>query len=145
MYFFITVKGFLKIFSIFFVGLLPYPLTSLILYHKPIEKSILFLKKVFVKLHKFRETNQLQVYAICLLTFCVPCDIMEIRPAANVCGPLSLCTNCTKRKEVGGFPPPLVVYQLIFHHFHPFLSYACGSRGGLTTNPRLSRAFCKVS
>ena len=52
---------------------------------------------------------------------------------------------CTKRKEVEGFPPTSVIYQLIFHHFHPFLSYACGSRGGLTTNPRLSRAFCKVS
>ena len=99
-----------------------------------------FFKKSFRQIAQIRETDQTKVYAICLLTFCAARGIMEIRLAACVGEPL-------KKKERGrGFPPTSMDYQLIFHHFHPsFLSCACGLIGGLTTNPRLSRAFCKVS
>lgn len=148
-------RGFLKFFQKIFSELLarccridrfvfPPPLDYVFIIPQANRKVNSFFKKSFRQIAQIREKDRTKDYAICLLTFCVPCDIMEIRPAANVCGPPSFCVFCIKRKEVG-VSPTSVIYQLIFHHFHPSLSYACGLIGGFTINPRLSRTFCKVS
>ena len=63
-----------------------------------------FLKKFLRQIAQIREKDQAKVCAICLLTFCVPCGIMEIRLAATAHEPPIL----HNKKEVGGYPPPLL-------------------------------------
>lgn len=108
-------RGFLKFFQKIFSELLarccridrfvfPPPLDYVFIIPQANRKVNTFFEKSFRQIAQIREKERAKVCAICLLTFCAPCDIMEIRPGANVCGPQKFYT---KRKEVGGFPPPL--------------------------------------
>lgn len=121
-------RGFLKFFQKIFSELLarccridcfvfPPPLDYVFIIPQANRKVNSFFKKSFRQIVQIREIDELQAYAICLLTFCVPCDIMEIRPGANVCGPPNFYAFYTKRKEVGGFPPPLLNVNFNFFPF----------------------------
>ena len=103
------VKGFFEIFSIFFVGVVAPSLNFSYIIPQANRKVNTFFKKSFRQIAQIREKDQAKVCAICLLTFCVGCGIMEIRPVASDNGPPKF-VQIAQKERGRGFPPPLVVY-----------------------------------
>ena len=123
-------RGFLKFFQKIFSELLarccridrfvfPPPLDYVFIIPQSNRKVNSFFEKSFRQIAQIREKERAKVYAICLLTFCVPCDIMEIRPAANVCGPPK------NEKRGRGFPPTSCGLPFQFENTSAVLSALC--------------------
>ena len=86
------------------MGVMPPSLNFSYSIPQPSRKVKPFLKKFLRQVAQIWEKDQAKVCAICLLTFCVGCGIMEIRPGASDNGPPKFVQIAQKERGRGVSP-----------------------------------------